>query len=285
MKIFQLIGRVFLISLFSLLALSCNKDDVNPSDYNNLENLPVDTGGVQSIHYLDTSLTTFGYYLYKPSGYEANTAEYPLLVFLHGSGEKGNSMNDTTVLTKVLRNGPPKLINKKQWNPTYPMLVASPQCHDGWWNAQKVHDFISEIIEQNRVNEDRIYLTGLSMGGFGTWSYIQTYADTGHVVAIVPICGGGNKNKVEGFLNMPVWAFHGDNDNTVSKQKSIDMVDAINALDPPAMYKAKLTMYPGVAHNSWSRTYDGTGMGQERTDYNAFDQSIYDWFFQYRKMN
>lgn len=200
---------------------------------------------------------------------------------MHGSGEKGNSETNPDALDKVLKNGPPKMIEKDQWSPTYPMIVLSPQS-TGWWDPKEIHQYIKYVSAEYRINPERIYLTGLSMGGYGTFSYVQLYGDSS-LVAAVPICGGGNPNQAESFKNMPVWAFHGDADNTVNINNSIAMYDAINASEIEATYPAKLTVYPGVGHNSWTRTYDGSGMTTEREDYDSFDRSIYDWFFEYSK--
>jgi len=210
--------------------------------------------------------------------------DYPLLVFLHGSGEKGNSATDPAQLARVLKNGPPKLIQNRLWNPDYPMLVASPQAVSGW-NASEIHNFIEYLMENYRINPERIYLSGLSMGGYGTFNYLTTYGNEGYVAAAVPICGSGNPSKVEKCSQIPIWAFHGEEDTTVRPSGSIDFVTAFNNQDPAPRYAAKLTLYPGVTHNSWSRTYDGSGMGQESPDYDAFHISIYSWMFQYKKAN
>ncbi len=272
MKSNNLLIISILIAILSIF--SCKKDDM--SNYNNLANLPQDTGGVHMAYPLETNESPYGYYAYTPS---VKGPQYPLLVFLHGAGEKGNSSQDNTILDLVLRNGPPMLIEKKKWQPRYPMIVVSPQCHETGWNGVKIHEFIKFIIENYNVNTNRIYLTGLSMGGYGTFTYLTTTADSCYAAAAVPICGGGNSYKVEGMKHIPVWAFHGDADGTVPSSNSVNMINAINAANSPV--KAKLTMYPGVGHNSWSMTYDGTGMGTESPDYDAFNMDIYDWMLQF----
>lgn len=275
-NLIKYIGIVALTGSFT----SCSKNESAP-DYKELQNLPKDTGGIHSAVVYNSTVNPYGYYIYTPSGYEKNDAVYPLLVFLHGSGEKGNSTTDASVLKKVLANGPPKLINAKKWAPKYPMIVVSPQCHDSGWNPAKIHKLIAMIVQNYRINTGRIYLTGLSMGGYGTYSYVEAYADTGYVAAVVPVCGGGNTSKAKSYKNVPLWAFHGDADLTVLVSQSINMVNAINALSPAV--KAKLTIYPGVAHDSWTRTYDGSGMGTGKAEYDPFNLSIYDWMFTFRK--
>jgi predicted peptidase len=272
---------LLMVVAFAMLVAGCGDDKINPTDFNILSNLPIDTGGVHLAKLHEATSAAYGHYIYTPSSYSKDGPEFPLLVFLHGSGEKGNSSADPAKLDLVLRNGPPRMIKRNEWNPRYPMIVASPQCHDGGWNAEKIHDFITYLINEYQVNTKRIYVTGLSMGGYGTFTYIGNFGNESYAAACVPICGGGSTNNAESFLNIPTWAFHGDADGTVSVNNSIKMVDAINALNPPE--KAKLTIYPGVGHNSWSMTYDGTGMGTESSDYDGFSQSIYDWMFQYQK--
>jgi predicted peptidase len=275
--------RIFLILAFGALISACSENRVDPTDYNVLSNLPPDTGGelVAFIH--ESTTSPYGHYIYTPGSYNKNGEKYPLLVFLHGSGEKANSKTDPSKLELVLRNGPPRLIKRGEWVPTYPMIVASPQCHDGGWNSQKIHEFIEYLTANYQVNKKRIYITGLSMGGYGTFAYVGDFGDDSFAAACVPICGGGNKSKAGNFYSVPTWAFHGDADVTVLPIKSIEMIDAINVFKPSP--RAKLTIYPGVGHDSWSKTYNGTGMGSESKDYDKFNQSIYDWMFQYQKEN
>lgn len=257
----------------TIIFSSCNKDDMK--NYYDLSNLPTDEGGSHKAVYLGTDEAEYGYYIYQPS---VSYPKYPLLLFLHGAGERGNSIDDPELLDIVIRNGLPMLIEKKQWNPKYPMIVVSPQS-EGNWEPFKLHKFIKYLLSKYNINEKRIYITGLSMGGFGTFNYLSYTGDSCYAAAAVPICGGGNTNKVSEMKHIPLWAFHGSDDKVVLPEKSISMINAINAQNPPV--KAKLTIYPGVAHNSWSKTYDGTGMGTEDTNYDEFTMQVYDWMFQY----
>lgn len=273
--------RFLVILIIPAIIAACDLQNIDPTDFNVLSNLPLDTGGILKAHVHESTSSPYGFYAYTPSAYKDDGPEFPLLIFLHGAGEKGNSAVDPTNLDLVLRTGIPRLINKDKWDPRYPMIVASPQCHDGGWNADKIHEYIGYLMSKYRINKKRIYVTGLSMGGYGTFSYVGNYGNESYAAACVPICGGGSTGKAESFLDIPTWAFHGDADGTVSVNNSIKMIDAINALNP--ILKAKLTIYPGVGHNSWSMTYDGTGMGTESNDYDAFNQSIYDWMFEFQK--
>jgi predicted peptidase len=274
---------ITLLLLFLAFTCSCIRDlTVAPYGplFDDLAVLPKDTGGLHKAVTLSTAVP-YGYYIYTPSGYDTANAAYPLLIFLHGAGEKGNSASNPTVLNLVLKNGPPFLIDSKKWAPTWPMIVVSPQCHDSWWNATKVHELIGLIVQNYRVNRRRVYMTGLSMGGYGTFTYIEAYSSRGAIAAAVPICGGGDPSQASNYMSTPLWAFHGEADGTVPVANSINMVQAINALNPAV--RAKLTIYPKVGHDSWTITYDGTGMGAESKEYDPFDESIVEWFFKYTK--
>ena len=158
------------------------------------------------------------------------------------------------------------------------MLVFSPQTSDNW-NPHDLKEYIEYIIKNYKVNVQRIYLTGLSLGGYGTFSYIGTHGKASYISACIPICGGGNTRLAGNFKSIPTWVFHGDADNAVPVDNSINMVKAIN--DSLPYIPAKLTIYPGVGHDSWTKTYNGEGMGTESDEYDPFNQSIYDWMFQY----
>lgn len=272
--------RLPLLFISILCFVSCSKSD-KQGTRDDLQNLPEDTGGVHESYLLGSTASHFGYYFYTPGNYDSTTASYPLLIFLHGAGEIGNSASNSAELGKVLRHGPPKLIEMGSWKPSYPMLVASPQSAEFSWNIEEIHVFIEYMMSLYRVDAKRIYLTGLSMGGFGAFDYVGIHGDNGHVAAIVPICGGGNANTGPSFRNIPVWAFHGEDDQVVDPFNSVNMIRAIN--EASAGTTAKLTMYPGVGHDSWTRTYDGSGMGSESTEYDPFDMSVYDWFFTIEK--
>ena len=250
MKFLKVYAAVVLISMFS----SCREEEITkePESIPKEEKQPqveieqppspTDKGGIQNAHFLKPEVNVYGHYLYLPNSYKNAGPEYPLIVFLHGMGERGNSKNNPADLEKVLLNGVPTLIKRNLWNPKYQAIIASPQCHDEGWNAQKLHKFIAYLVKHYSVDKSMIYLTGLSMGGFGTFEYLQAYGDSSYVAAAVPICGGGRVNKATSFLNTPVWAFHGQDDKTINPLSSINMISAINKLAPT--FKAKLTIFP-----------------------------------------
>jgi len=187
---------------------------------------------------------SYHYLLSQPEGYEADAKKkWPLVIFLHGSGERGND------LEKIKRHGPPKLIAAGQ---KFPALIASLQCGpDYLWNPHGVKAVTDHLIKTERIDTSRIYLTGLSLGGFGTWETALEYPDT--YAAIAPICGGAGVRWImtERIQHLPCWIFHGEKDGVVPPEFSIRMHDALQKISAPV----KLTIYPGVGHDSWTPTY------------------------------
>jgi len=185
----------------------------------------------------------YKYLLYLPDAYENDKEnDFPFILFLHGGGEKGDDLN------KVKRNGPPKFLEN---NKDFPFIVVSPQCpRDERWTAYKLNALLEGLVEKYRIDEDRIYLTGLSMGGYGTWDLASNYPQW--FAAIVPICGGGDVRRVRAVKDIPVWAFHGMRDNVIPIERSLELVRALEKIDG----NVKFTVYPEANHNSWTKTYN-----------------------------
>lgn len=184
------------------------------------------------------------YLIYLPDQFD-HDKKWPLVVFLHGAGERGSD------LELVKKHGLPKLVEEGRG---FPFILISPQCPEySWWTDKnlEVKAVIDEVTGLYPVDLGRVYITGLSMGGFGTFSMVNEFP--GLFAAAIPICGGikGNK-KIKDAKNTLFWIFHGDADKTVKVEMSIEAAEAINS----AGGNAKLTIYPGVGHDSWSQTYD-----------------------------
>lgn len=197
------------------------------------------------------------YLLYLPEDYGKTKKDWPLMVFLHGAGERGSNLD------KVKVHGPAKLVDQGK---ELPFIIVSPQCPPGkWWPnfIEKVMALIDETVESYNVDTSRIYLTGLSMGGYGTWSIANTYPE--RFAAIAPICGGGMSFVAHNLVDTPVWAFHGAKDDVVPLSESQKMVDAVNA----AGGRAKLTVYPTIEHDSWTQTYE--------------NPKLYEWFLKHSR--
>lgn len=196
------------------------------------------------------------YLLYLPKNY--NTKEkFPLILFLHGMGERGDDLN------KLKVHGIPKIVEQKD---DFPFIAVSPQCPaDSWWTAETdaLNALLKDVVKKYSVDKKRIYLTGLSMGGFGTWSLAIAYPEW--FAAIVPICGGGDPEKVSAIKDIPVWVFHGAKDNLVKLEQSERMVNALKQIGG----NVKFTVYPDAEHDSWTATYD--------------NPELYEWLLQQSK--
>ena len=194
------------------------------------------------------------YLLYLPEGYEQSNKKWPLILFLHGSGESGSD------LSKVKVHGIPKIVEGKK---DFPFIAVSPQCPTRGWNVEGLNALLDDVLAAYKVDRDRVYLTGLSMGGYGTWALAAAHPD--RFAAIVPICGGGNTADAAKLKNLPVWVFHGAKDQTVPLQASESMVAALKAVGADV----KFTVYPEAGHDSWTVTYD--------------NPELYTWFLEHKR--
>lgn len=206
---------------------------------------------------------TFKYRLLKPAKVEASK-KYPLVLFLHGAGERGDDNK------AQLKYGPTWLAEDKN-REKYPCYVLAPQCHTGkkWaevdWSAatstpmapepgsqmKAVLAALDDTIKKEQVDESRLYLTGLSMGGYGSWDLAARQPE--RFAAVVPICGGGDEKQAAKLTKLPIWVWHGDADKAVKVERSRQMVAAIKA----AGGSPKYSELPGVGHDSWTAAYNG----------------------------
>ena len=184
----------------------------------------------------------FPYILYASD----NLTQAPaLIVQLHGAGERGDGGNE---LDNVLAHGFTQL---KDFSDFRNCLLVMPQCPKNTFWAAKIESlkkFIDRIIQKYNVDADRVYLTGLSMGGYGTWFMAMAYPDM--FAAIAPCCGGGMPWNAS-VLTMPVWAFHGAEDDVVSPVNSIDMINSLKKTNPNVHFD----LYKDIGHGSWCKAY------------------------------
>ena len=202
--------------------------------------------------------THLKYLTFLPEGYDKDR-KWPLLLFLHGAGERGND------LKKLKVHGPPKLAGILN---DFPFVVVAPQCPEKkWWSSDEtlieLEKLLKEIEAAYAIDSERIYLTGLSMGGFGTWHWACRHPE--RFAAIAPICGGGPVEQAAHLKQVPVWAFHGAKDEVVAIAQSQAMIDAIEAVGG----QVEFTVYPEAGHDSWTETYN--------------NPKLYEWFLQQRK--
>ncbi|GDY20399.1 hydrolase [Verrucomicrobiota bacterium] len=200
-----------------------------------------------------TKAASLGYLLYLPKDYQPadKARKWPLMLFLHGAGERG------TDLAKVSAHGPPKLAKLKQ---DLPFIVVSPQCPSGRrWDNDTLLALLDDVIARHSVDTNRVYLTGLSMGGYGTWSLGLSHPE--RFAAIAPICGGGDlilgllpdTKKQAALKTLPIWAFHGAKDNVVPPAESERMIAAVKNA---GCKDVQLTIYPDAGHDSWTEAYN-----------------------------
>ncbi len=227
-----------------------------------------------------------GYLLYLPPGYDAKAGKkWPLILFLHGAGERG------TNLANVAFHGPPKLVRKAPPVPKNEaeaartnreaatklladtFVVVSPQCPSGEsWEDDALLGLLDSVLASHQVDTNRVYLTGLSMGGFGSWSLLGKAPD--RFAAIAPICGGGNsidillprRGKSAALKSLGVWAFHGAKDPVVVLAESERMIAAIKKA---GVKDVQLTVYPEAQHDSWTETYN--------------NPKLYEWFLAHER--
>jgi predicted esterase len=187
------------------------------------------------------------YLLALPEHYDEDTTrQWPLLLFLHGSGESGHDIQ------KVKAHGPPQLAEQGK---KFPFIVVSPQSEvPSGWDTDVLYRLLQHIKKTYRADEQRVYLTGLSMGGFGTWALAMKHPE--EFAAIAPVCGGGDTTDAWKLRNIPVWCFHGAKDNVVPPLSSENMVKAARRYNP----SVKFTLYPNANHNSWDTTYNNDSL-------------------------
>lgn len=200
------------------------------------------------------------YRLLKPADFNPDK-KYPLVVFLHGAGERGADN------AAQLIHGMAEFCTVEH-RQQYPCYVLAPQCpkEQKWadvdWSSDTIvypekisrpldltMQVVDEMLADAAVDESRVYIAGLSMGGYGTWDALARRPEL--FAAAIPICGGGSVETVADFKDIPLWCFHGASDNVVNVKKSRDMIAALKAAGGEPRY----TEYPGVGHNSWTQTF------------------------------
>ena len=206
--------------------------------------------------------SNIAYLEYLPQGYNSNSNLYPVVISLHGIKERGTTSTDPAKLKvsveTVANVGLPKYVKR---GAQYPFILISPQLKTsyGTWPASYVMDVVNYVKKTLRIDPKRIYITGLSLGGFGTWTTLGAYPEV--FAGALPICAGGNalsKACNIASQNVPVWGFHGDKDGIVSYTVTTKMVNAINACTPKPSPLAKATLFPGMGHVIWDKVYNET---------------------------
>ncbi|HOA75303.1 MAG TPA: prolyl oligopeptidase family serine peptidase [Phycisphaerae bacterium] len=193
--------------------------------------------------------------LYLPAGYGTNGGgkRWPLVLFLHGAGESGHD------LERVKKHGPPRLVSEGK---QFPFILVSPQTDHGW-RPEELGRLLDSIESQYAVDRSRVYVTGLSMGGFGTWATVAAFPD--RFAAAVMICGGGDPKQASRVKDTPLWVVHGELDDVVPIARSRAVVQALEQQGA----KPRFTVYPDARHDSWTATYN--------------NPRVYRWMLQQRR--
>ncbi len=194
------------------------------------------------------------YLVYLPEGYHWSSGRWPLILALHGAGAVGRD------IARVESEGLPRCL---QEHGGIPFIVVAPQSPGRGWSIADLDALLDEVLGWYRVDEDRVYLTGLSMGAYGAWALAA--AHPGRFAAMAPICGGGDPAVADRLRSVPAWAFHGAEDTVVPPEESRRMIAALER----AGGEARLTVYPGVGHDSATRTY--------------VNPELYEWFLAHRR--
>ncbi len=199
----------------------------------------------------------FSYVKYLPKDFD-ESKEYPLVIFLHGAGERGDDLDI------AMRHGYMKHVRES--GREYPFIFVAPQCpHEKYWGCftESLIAFVDDMIASLPVDKKRVYLTGLSMGGTGTWMLAMACPEK--FAAIAPICGSGIYWNAIAVKDLPIMMYHGDCDAIVPVTESINMLTAVNKLGG----NAKLEICNGVAHNAWDYAYEGN--------------TLYNWLLSHKK--
>lgn len=230
-----------------------------------------------SMKQINNGVNVLPYRLSLPEGYDENK-KYPLFLFLHGAGERGNDN-----LLHLSVNTPFGVLMNEENRVKFPCIAVAPQCPENhqWVNTDwsmgsyrqaeipisihlsMVADLLDQLVKEYPIDESRIYIIGISMGGYGTWDLIVRYPN--RFAAAIPIAGGGDPNLAQRIKDIPIWAFHGDIDTVVPPSSSRDMVTALNNVSANISY----TEFQGVEHNSWSPAYN--------------EPTLFSWLFSQKK--
>ncbi len=199
---------------------------------------------------------TYPYLAYLPNGYDKNDAKaWPLIIYLHGSSCKGNNLD------RLKKYGPPFYLDRGM---DVDAIVISPQCpsNKNWTAGTWFESFYQELKTKYNIDPSRVYLTGMSLGGFGTWDLASRYPE--YFAAIMPLCGGGQTRMVETLKDIPTWVFHGEVDRKVNLKRSQEMVGALQDLGS----RPKFSVLKGQGHGI-QKVYS--------------DQNIYKWLLSQHK--
>jgi predicted peptidase len=265
---------------------------VEVHDGEDLAQLPKLDNYIKEQSFKGANSSPYGYVIRKPVSFGQDDKKYPVLIYLHGVGSRGNSNNNPTDLSKVDKDGAIRAIKLGIWSPKVAMPVIAPQTNTNW-KPSDVKKFIGYVIEtyKTSVNVDRIYLAGFSMGGFGVWSYLDHYGyDDSMVAAAVSMAGVGENSgeNVEELKYMPFWVFHGKKDPTVPYSRSLEVVSKFRGVYNLQEHQ-KLTFFTqddfeGQYHRIDHGVFDSS-LWNKNTSGDIFNVDVMNWLLQYKRVN
>lgn len=232
-----------------------------------------------------TTSSHYGYAEHLPVNYGVDpTATYPLIIFNHGFGLNANVLRNTPITSlnsMVGAGGPTRAILMQQWDEDHPFIVLSPQrSQSNSVDTQRLNAFVDYAINNYQVDPNRIYMSGWSQGGFGTFLYAIDYPEK--VAAIAPIAGGlyrGTPSNLCNISSVPIWAFHGQSDNVIAYDGSIGTLRAMSEVGRcGGSRERRTTIFPGITHPSHTGVYDLQSINMGNGRYNIYNPNIYDWF-------
>ncbi len=187
------------------------------------------------------------YWIFLPPKYGIEEREWPLVMFLHGAGERGKSLESLRQNVQINFLQPTQSVDELN---EIPFVVVAPQCPaKQYWIPSQIRGVLDEVLRYCSIDMKRIYLTGHSMGAFGTWKFASTYPDL--FAAIVPVSGGGQTAVVKNLIDIPTWAFHGEKDTVVPPRRSTSLVNVLKIVGGDA----KVTLLPKLGHSICRETY------------------------------
>jgi predicted peptidase len=223
------------------------------------------------------------YLLRLPEDYEGSNRRYPLLIFLHGIGEKGSGSEKA--IQRVSLNGPFRSMRDGNWDTSLPLIVAGPQIGGmkWWWPTDQVAEYVQYLVNNYRVDRNRIYVTGVSMGGRAAWDLAEQYPQ--RAAAIIPAGAWAEdlSNDCASMRDIAVWAFHGTEDGLIKFRDGLKPVETLRDCDPSPRYAPSLTPLQGADHGNWQLVYDnqhgGSQVGADGETY----EDIYRWLLTFSR--
>ena len=275
----NIIPKISALLLIGFIYTSCKKDD-KPDPVKEANNLRVETlPPVLRAVKEKINTSSNGYYVALPALYDSTSKSYPLLISIHGTGQQGNGNSE---LPSILFDGVPHVVSTGKFPPSvqangkdYSFIMLAPQFTRYPANVE-IEATINYAKKHYRIDEKRIYLTGLSMGGAVSWDAGATYPSI--IAAIVPISGvpkdsGNLKAKSIAQKGLPVWTFHNETDNVTNSLVTIKFVESVNSFTP--IVAPKKTIFKAEGHDAWSQATN--------PDYREANMNIYEWMLQYSK--